>query len=99
MDNKWQKIMDFGKISISSVAKQRKELQTSLFLKEATVIVNLMDIRDAKVEDIIEAVTEKIGFGKLLAVRPRPDRKYELTLDDEGMCDDLMDGLMIKEKM
>ncbi len=79
--------------------KAKEGIANKSFLKEATVIVNLMDIRDAKVEDIIEAVTEKIGFGKLLAVRPRPDREYELTLDDEGMCDDLMDGLMIKEKM
>lgn len=79
--------------------KAKERFANKSFLKEATVIVNLMDLRDAKVEDIIEAVTAKIGFGKLLAVRPRPDREYELTLEDEHMCDDLMDGLMIKEKM
>lgn len=86
--------------NINSFGGKAKEgFANKAFLKEATVIVNLMDLRDAKVEDIIEAVTAKIGFGKLLAVRPRPDREYELTLDDEGMCDDLMAGLMIKEKM
>ncbi len=41
------------------------------YSKEATVIVDMTDHRDARAEDIIKAVNDRIGGGKILAVRPR----------------------------
>lgn len=66
------------------------------YLKEATVVIDLRDNMEVKAEDIIKAVTQKIGFGKLLAVRPRHGREYELTLEGVGVCDVLVDGMEIK---
>ncbi|MGL4766055.1 MAG: hypothetical protein ACRC2N_13650 [Aeromonas sp.] len=69
------------------------------YLKEATVVVDLMDNRQVKAEDIIKVVTEKIGFGKLLAVRPKHGKEYELTLEGAEFCDMLLDGIEIKGQL
>ncbi|XDV21821.1 hypothetical protein PO909_026841 [Leuciscus waleckii] len=66
------------------------------FLKEAMVVIDLRDNTEVKAEDIIKAVTQKIGFGKLLAVRPKHGREYELTLEGVDVCDVLVDGMEIK---
>lgn len=73
----------------------RKE---KMYLKEATLIVDLKDVVDGKAEDVIKAVTEKLGAGKLIAVRQRIDKEYELTLLTEQLCGELLDGLKIKDK-
>ncbi|KAK9977299.1 hypothetical protein ABG768_019124 [Culter alburnus] len=73
-----------------------KNFEKRKYLKEATVIVNVDGVNDAKAVDIINAVTERIGGWKILAVRPRQGKEYELTLEKEEMCDELMDGLKIK---
>ncbi|XP_051568352.1 uncharacterized protein LOC127449159 [Myxocyprinus asiaticus] len=74
----------------------RKSFETRKYLKEATLIVNVDGANDAKAEDIIKAVTERIGGGTILAVRPRQGKEYELTLEMEEMCDKLIDGLTVK---
>lgn len=68
------------------------------YSKEATVIIDLEGVQDGKAEDIIKMVTEKIGGGHILAVRPRLGREYEITLRNEDMCDILLDGITIKGK-
>ncbi|XDV21823.1 hypothetical protein PO909_026843 [Leuciscus waleckii] len=74
----------------------RKEKVKRVYAKEATVTVDLTDVSDARAEDIIKAVTEKIGDGKILAVRPKQMHKYEVTLEKEEDTEELMDGLIIK---
>ncbi|KAL0151795.1 hypothetical protein M9458_052946 [Cirrhinus mrigala] len=66
------------------------------YLKEATVIVNVENVIEVRVEDIIKAVTEQCGHGKILALRPRQGKEYELTMEKEETCDKLIDGLRIK---
>ncbi|KAL0153054.1 hypothetical protein M9458_051653 [Cirrhinus mrigala] len=66
------------------------------YLKEATVIVNVEEINEVRAMDIIKAVTEKYGNGKILALRPRQGKEYELTMENEEVCDDLADGLLVK---
>ncbi len=66
------------------------------YLKEATVVIDLRDNKEVKAEDIIKVVTQKIGFGKLLAVRPKHGKEYELTLEGADVCDVLVDGMEIK---
>ncbi len=66
------------------------------YLKEATVIVNVENVIEVRVEDIIKAVTEQCGHGKILALRPRQGKEYELTMEEEETCDKLIDGLRIK---
>lgn len=74
--------------------KYRENIQ-----KEATVIVNAAEVKDGKVEDVIKAVINKVGLSKVLAVRPRINKEYEITLTDEEACEELMNGLMIKDVM
>ncbi|XDV21826.1 hypothetical protein PO909_026846 [Leuciscus waleckii] len=65
------------------------------YLKEATVVLDLMGNKDISVEDIIKAILEEVGFGNLLAVRPKKDMEYELTLRSVDDCDGLLNGLEI----
>lgn len=60
------------------------------------MIINVEGADNAKAVDIIKVVTERIGEGGILAVRPRQGKEYELTLEKEEMCDELMNGLTIK---
>lgn len=79
---------------------QQQEMQQQRsgkkYMKEATVILNVDKVKEVRVLEIINAVTEKCGLGKILAIRPRQDKDYELTLENEETCDKLMDGLIIK---
>ncbi|CAM4439280.1 unnamed protein product [Leuciscus chuanchicus] len=74
----------------------RKRFGERKYLKEATVIVNTENVSGVRAEDIIKAISEQIGSGKVLAVRPRQGKEYELTLEQEEMCDVLIEGLTIK---
>lgn len=49
----------------------RTDYSKKIYAKEATVIVDLSEVRDARAEDIIKAVYGKVGGGKILAVRRR----------------------------
>ncbi|CAM4685215.1 unnamed protein product [Leuciscus chuanchicus] len=69
------------------------------YLKEATVVMDTMNNKGIKADDIIKAVTMKIGNDKLLAVRPKNSLEYELTLTCADECDDLIDGVEIKEQL
>ncbi|XP_073715831.1 uncharacterized protein [Misgurnus anguillicaudatus] len=75
---------------------ERQKFVERKYLKEATVILNVENVMDLKAEDIIMAVTEKCGHGKILALRPRQGKEFELTMEKEELCDKLMDGLTIK---
>lgn len=66
-----------------------------IYLKEATVTVDLGNVKDARAADIIKAVTERIGEGRILAVRPKQAREYEVTVEREEDTELLTDGLMI----
>lgn len=50
-------------------------------LKEATVSVDISKV-NARAEDIIKAVTERIGKGNILAVIPKQNKEYEVTLEN-----------------
>ncbi|KAL0152233.1 hypothetical protein M9458_051956 [Cirrhinus mrigala] len=64
--------------------------------EEVTVIVNVENVIEVRAEDIIKAVTEQCGHGKILALKPRQGKEYELTMEKEETCDKLIDGLRIK---
>ncbi|KAI2644455.1 hypothetical protein H4Q32_028425 [Labeo rohita] len=68
------------------------------YLKEATVSVDISNV-NARAVDIIKAVTEKIGKGNILEVRPKQNKEYEVTLENVEDVDLLVDGLQIKEAM
>ncbi|XP_026111556.1 uncharacterized protein LOC113088487 [Carassius auratus] len=65
------------------------------YLKEATVIVNVENLSEVRAVDIIKAVTDKCGYGEILALRPRQGKEYELTMEKEETCDKLTEGLLI----
>lgn len=77
------------------IGEQQHNEKTVDYLKEATVVLDLMGNKDIRVEDIIKATLEKVGFGNLLAVRPKKDMEYELTLRSVDACDGLLNGLEI----
>lgn len=52
-------------------------------------------MKDARVPDIIKVVTEQIGDGRILAVRLKQAKEYEVTLEREDDTEVLMDGLTI----
>ncbi len=66
------------------------------YLKEATVVINLMGNKEVKAKDIIKVESETLGLGKLLAVRPKYGEEYELTVEDMELCEVLLDGMEIK---
>lgn len=76
----------------------KKETWKRVYKKEATVTVDLMDLDDVRAVDIIISVTEKVGEGKILAVRPKQTRCYEVTLETEEDIEELMNGIIIKGK-
>lgn len=78
--------------------KQRNNKTKKDYLKEATVSVDISNV-NTRAEDIIKAVTGKIGKGNILAVRPKQNKEYEVTLENTEDVDLLGDGLQIKETM
>lgn len=76
--------------------KAKKRGEQRIYAKEATVIVNVDNVEGVKAEDLIKAVADMIGQGNILVMRPRNNNEYELILENEEMCEDLMEGLMIK---
>ncbi len=79
--------------------KRRMDYNKRIYSKEATVIIDMAEQSDARAEDIIKAVNERIGGGKILAVRPRQGKEYEITLTNREACDGLDKGLIIKGKL
>ncbi|KAL0147149.1 hypothetical protein M9458_057673 [Cirrhinus mrigala] len=74
---------------------EKEARKERVYLKDATVTVDVGNVKDARVADIIKAVTERIGNGGILAVRPKQAKEYEVTLEREEDTEFLTDGLMI----
>ncbi|XP_016300315.1 uncharacterized protein LOC107656888 [Sinocyclocheilus anshuiensis] len=74
----------------------RRESVKRVYLKEATVTVDVAHVKDARAADIIKAVTQWIGDGRIPAVRPKQTKEYEITLESEDDTELLIDGLIIK---
>ncbi|KAL0147143.1 hypothetical protein M9458_057667 [Cirrhinus mrigala] len=70
----------------------RKERE---YLREATVTIDVEGVTDLRAMDIIKAISERIGEGKILAVRPKQNKEYEVTLESEEETEFLMDGITI----
>lgn len=69
------------------------------YTKEATVVVDLAEVQEGKAEDIIQALKDKLDVTKILAVRPKMMKEYEITLEKEEDIENLNEGLMIKGKL
>ncbi|KAI2647484.1 hypothetical protein H4Q32_025692 [Labeo rohita] len=67
-----------------------------VYLKEATITIDVAEVQNGGVQDVIKAIEEKVGEGKILAVRPKQHGLYEVTLENEELCEELLDGLEIK---
>lgn len=63
------------------IAEQRQINQKKNYLKEATVTVDTSN-GNVRAEDVIKVVTETIGKGEILAVRPKLNQEYEVTLEN-----------------
>lgn len=98
-----QDAMDNGLREINGLNKecdvQKSGEKKVEYLKEATVVMDIIGNKGIKVEDIIRAVTKKIGNGKLLALRPKNTLEYELTLTCADACEDLINGVEIKGQL
>lgn len=66
------------------------------YSREATLIVSAVEVNEVKAEDVIKSLIGKVGITKVLAVRPRMNKEYEMTLENEEVCENLKDGLIIK---
>lgn len=67
-----------------------------IYAKEATATIDVGKVQNGGAEDIIRAIKDKIGVGKILAVRPKLNKQYEVTFEKEEDCDVLLNGLQIK---
>lgn len=77
---------------------QRERIISStkrLYRKEATITIDVSETRDGNAESIIKAITKKIGVKGILAVRPKQQKQYEVTMESEECCDELLNGLDI----
>lgn len=45
--------------------------------------MNVENVNEVRAVDIIKAVTDKCGNGKILALRPRQGKEFELTMEKE----------------
>ncbi|KAL0151792.1 hypothetical protein M9458_052943 [Cirrhinus mrigala] len=77
-------------IGIKKIESKRR------YAKEATLTVDMGEVSDGRAVDLIKVIAEKVGVDKILAVRPKQNRLYEVTLTNEEICDDLVDGLEMK---
>lgn len=80
-----------GRREEKNIQEREKE-----YAKEATMIVNVAEVDGGKAEDVIVALIVKVGVTKVLAVRPRLNKEFEITLENESCCESLKDGLIIK---
>ncbi len=67
------------------------------YTREATMIVNVSEVDGGKAEDVINALIAKVEVDKILAVRPRLNKEFEITLENVIICESLKEGLSIKE--
>lgn len=70
-----------------------------IYAKEATITIDVTEVQNGGAEDIIKAISENVGVGKILVVRPKQHGLYEVTLDKEDICHELVNGVEIKGKM
>lgn len=59
--------------------KNMKE-KKRIYAKETTITIDITELQNGGVEDIIKAISEKVGV-------------YEVTLDKEDICDELVNGV------
>lgn len=83
-----------SKIQKMKRLKQQTKFQRE-YKKEATLIINLDTLQKVTAMDLIKAIEERIGFGKLIGLRQRPVNEYELTLENEELCEEMSEGIMI----
>lgn len=76
------------------MAKEHKKQRS--YFKEATATIDISGVQNGGAEDIIRAIKGKIGVEKILAVRPKTNKQYEVTFETEEDCDVLLNGLEIK---
>lgn len=95
LDDETRMVKDNGLENGQRAGQRKSQVGGRKYLKEATVIINVEDVQEVRAEDIIKAVIEKCGHGKILALRPRQGKEYELTMETEELCEQLTDKLMI----
>ena len=76
------------------MAKEMKKQR--IYSKEATAIIDISKVLNGGAQDIIRAIKEKVSVEKILAVRPKTNKQYEVTFETEEACDGLLNGLQIK---
>lgn len=59
--------------------------------------MNAEEVNEVRAVDIIKAVTDKCGHGKILALRLRQGKEFELTMVKQETCEELIYELLIKE--
>uniref|UniRef100_A0A673IN86 CCHC-type domain-containing protein n=1 Tax=Sinocyclocheilus rhinocerous TaxID=307959 RepID=A0A673IN86_9TELE len=79
-----------------SEKEARKVNGKRIYLKEATITVEIGQVKEARAMDVIKSVTERIGDGRILVVRPKQTKEYEVMLEREEDADLLTNGLTIK---
>ncbi len=65
------------------------------YKKEATLTLNVKDIENTTIIMIIKAVEDKSGIGKIIGLWRKANNDFELTMQNELDCEDLLDGIMI----
>jgi hypothetical protein len=61
--------------------------------------MNVKNPGELTVMMIIKAVDDKTGVGKLFGLRKKSESEYELTMEKETDCENLVDGLLINGQM
>lgn len=82
--------------------KENEETQPKYgrkYTKELTWLIETSNTSGITAMDIIQAINEEIGLGKLLAVRNRKNKDFEVTLINETECEKLEHGLIIKGRL
>lgn len=91
------KAIDEGKgLTQREVMMAQEKKKQRIYSKEATATIDISKVHNGGAEDIIRAIKEKIGVEKIIAVRPKTNKQYEVTFEMEEVWDGLINGLQIK---
>lgn len=77
-----------------NVIEQRRTNAKKNYLKKATVTVDICTV-NARAEDIIKAIAEKIGRGNVLLIRLKQNKEYKGAFENVEDVELLVDGLKI----
>lgn len=76
-------------------ARERHNVE---YKREWTVLIETENINGLSVMTLIKEIEAVVGYGALLALRPKQNKQYEATLNSEKACEKIEEGLFYEKE-